>query len=236
MINGFIVHSRDITDQKEHREKLERQNERLERFSSVVSHDLRNPLNVAVGQLDLLKHRCDCSVNEEFDKVGESLDRIEEIITDLLTVARQGTDIDQKAPVTLSFLTNNAQNNVDLQQTGIRLIDDCEFLADRSRAQQLFENLFRNAVEHTPPDTTITIGTLKSTHTPGFFIKDDGPGIPPDSRDEIFELGYSTETSGTGFGLAIVNEIATAHGWTTAVTESAAGGARFEFHDIDLTD
>ena len=67
----------------------------------------------------------------------------------------------------------------------------------------------------------------------GFFVEDDGPGIPPEDRDIVFERGYSTGTSGTGFGLSIVREIVEAHGWTISATESASGGARFEIHEVD---
>ena len=60
----------------------------------------------------------------------------------------------------------------------------------------------------------------------GFAVADDGPGIPADDRDRVFESGYTTG-DGTGLGLAIVKTIAEAHGWTVSVTESDAGGARF---------
>ena len=63
----------------------------------------------------------------------------------------------------------------------------------------------------------------------GFYVADDGPGIEPDQRDAVFEPGHTTAPDGTGFGLAIVERIAEAHGWTVSVTESGDGGARFEF-------
>ena len=62
----------------------------------------------------------------------------------------------------------------------------------------------------------------------GFYVEDDGPGIPPGDRDAVFEWGYSSTLEGTGFGLAIVREVAEAHGWSVSATESDAGGARFE--------
>jgi len=65
----------------------------------------------------------------------------------------------------------------------------------------------------------------------GFFVADDGGGIAPEERTDVFESGYSTATDGTGFGLAIVSEVVDARGWTVRVTESDAGGARFEIRD-----
>jgi len=68
----------------------------------------------------------------------------------------------------------------------------------------------------------------------GFYVADDGVGIPPERRDRIFETGVSTETDGTGFGLDIVEQIATGHGWEVWAVESDAGGARFEVTGIDV--
>ncbi|WP_226042529.1 sensor histidine kinase [Natrinema sp. DC36] len=70
-------------------------------------------------------------------------------------------------------------------------------------------------------------------HDPdGFFVEDDGPGIPIDERESVLEYGHTTSPSGSGFGLAIVSQIADGHGWAIRITESADGGARFEF-DLD---
>jgi signal transduction histidine kinase len=72
---------------------------------------------------------------------------------------------------------------------------------------------------------TITIGDIEGG---GFYVADDGPGIPETDRPEVFESGYSSSEDGTGYGLAIVEEIVEGHGWSVTVMESADGGARFE--------
>lgn len=71
------------------------------------------------------------------------------------------------------------------------------------------------------------IGSLRNGS--GFFFEDDGVGIPAADRETVLESGYTTSEAGSRFGVAIVREIASAHGWAVRVTESSAGGARFEF-------
>ena len=67
-----------------------------------------------------------------------------------------------------------------------------------------------------------------------FYVEDDGPGVPEADRDDVFEAGYSGSAEGTGFGLSIVRRVAEAHGWTVRVIDGAAGGARFEFTDVEF--
>jgi signal transduction histidine kinase len=86
-----------------------------------------------------------------------------------------------------------------------------------------------DSVEHGGPDVTITVGDLAD----GFYVTDDGPGIPEDDRELVFESGYSTASDGTGFGLSIVERLASAHGWEVRVTDAADGGARFEITGVD---
>ncbi|MGQ4555618.1 ATP-binding protein [Halobellus sp. GM3] len=104
-------------------------------------------------------------------------------------------------------------------------------LADSDRLQNLFENLFRNAVEHAGESATVRVGLLDGR---GFYVEDDGAGIPTEERDRVFDLGHSTADRGTGYGLAIVKWIADAHGWEVSVTDGTEGGARFEFTDVEF--
>lgn len=123
---------------------------------------------------------------------------------------------------------------VETGEAGLVIESDRTFRADPDRLQRLFENLFRNAIEHAGPDVAVTVGALPNP--PGFFVADDGRGIPQEERDEVFESGYSTGESGTGFGLATVQEIADAHGWRISVTESADQGARFEITGVESSE
>jgi PAS domain S-box-containing protein len=208
-------------------EQLRQTNEQLEEFSSVVSHDLRNPLNVAEGRLELATEECD---SEHLDAIGDALDRMDGLISDLLVLAREGNSATEIVPVRLATISENCWRNVDTADATLVADVDRTIRADESRLQQLFENLIRNAVEHGGDDVTVTVGELDD----GFYIEDDGPGIPPDERDDVFDAGYSTQAEGTGFGLRIVEQIVNAHNWEINVTEGTEGGARFEITEVEF--
>ncbi|MFB6217619.1 MAG: ATP-binding protein [Halobacteriaceae archaeon] len=203
--------------------ELERQNERLERFASVVSHDLRNPLSVAKGRLDIARAEHD---DENLAAVAGALDRMETLVEDLLALAREGQTVDEVETVDIAAVAERAWRNVGTGDGDLRVEAAGTLSADGDRLVQVFENLFRNAVEHGGADVTVEVGALDGGE--GFYVADDGPGIPAGDRDGVFESGYTTRENGTGFGLAIVREIAEAHGWTIGATEGRAGGARFE--------
>lgn len=230
-IDGTVYHVgtiRDITQKRERERELEAQNERLEAFAGIVSHDLRNPLGVAKGYLDLLNDDVD---RDELESIEIALDRMDVLIEDLLTLARENRAVNDVEAVELDALVNDAWQQIESPAGTLEVADDLTVLADRTRLQQLCENLFRNAVEHTDGAVSIHVGPLGSEA--GFFVADDGPGIPESKRAQVFEPSYSSKEDGTGFGLAIVQEIASAHGWSITLTESADGGSRFEFAGTD---
>lgn len=216
----------EITARKEAEAELERQNARLEQFASVVSHDLRNPLNVASGRLELAQDSCD---SEQLSHIEAAHDRMEALIDNLLTLAREGQAVTSVAEIDIGAIANQSWNHVDTGSADLHIADSQLIRADENRLVQLYENLFRNAIEHGGDAVTITVGTLDN----GFYLADDGPGLSGEEQDNLFEIGYSTKPSGTGFGLAIVKEIVDAHDWEISVTTSAAGGARFECTDLE---
>jgi len=204
---------------------LKRQNERLDEFTSVVSHDLRNPLSIAQGNIGLLRGEYD---DDRIETVDNALTRMGDLIEDLLMLAREGKEVNSTEPTTIKEVATNCWENVETANAELSVRTDRTIQADRCRIAQLFENLIRNAIEHVGQTVSITIGEFKN----GFYIEDDGPGIPNDERDTVFEAGYSTQTGGTGFGLSIVKQVAEAHGWEISVTEGTDGGARFEVSDV----
>ncbi|GAB3680659.1 histidine kinase N-terminal 7TM domain-containing protein [Salinarchaeum chitinilyticum] len=224
---GSVLSLEDVTDAEESRRALEREKERLDRFASVVAHDLRNPLNVAEGRIDLAREavRDGGDADEHLQAAADAHDRMEILIDDLLTLAREGKDIDETSAVDLGELVPACWETVDADSATLTVTEPPTVVADPDRLRQLFENLFRNAVEHGGEDVTITVGALETAE--GFFVEDDGQGIPEEDREEVFVAG-TTNPDGTGFGLAIVSEIVQAHGWSIAAVEGREGGARFE--------
>ena len=159
------------------------------------------------------------------------LERMETLIDAVLTLARQGQPISDTERISLSSVVNRCWAVVDSHDATLTVESDLEFLGDSDRLQQLLENLFRNAIEHGGRDVTIRVGSLDDAS--GFYVSDDGAGIPDEERSEVFESGYSTAEEGTGFGLAIVKEVAEAHEWRISVTDSANGGTRFEIAGVE---
>jgi PAS domain S-box-containing protein len=281
---GYAIYS-EITERRDRDRELARQNERLEEFASVVSHDLRGPLNVAEAHLEFARTT---GAAESLDAVGRAHDRMESRIDALLELARHGRAIGETSPVDLASVAERAWESVERGTAELHVEPGLPTVeADGERLGELFENLLSNAVTHgtrgPPPrsngdtagrgavsqqaqtggrtdggkeggpsssrdsdgdvevgDTadepdellTITVGTLGD----GFYVADDGVGVPPGERERVFDPGYSTREGGTGFGLAIVRSIAEAHGWSVAATEMPDGGACFEFVGVTVLD
>ncbi|ELZ55159.1 MULTISPECIES: PAS domain S-box protein [Halorubrum] len=229
--DGTVTHwvgfQEDITAFKEREAALERQNARLDSFASIVSHDLRNPLNVAQGRVELARELSDDA--ENLDAALDALARMESIVERTLALAREGETVGDPERVDLAAVAADSWSTVDTGSAALSVETEREVLADPDRLRNLFENLMRNAVEHAGSDVSIRVGDLSD----GFFVEDDGPGIDPAVADSLFEPGESGAAGTTGFGLAIVQEIATAHGWSVAATTGADGGARFEVRGVD---
>jgi len=238
-VTGRVVLIRDITEQERQQrrlkrqkaqlerqtDQLERQNERLEDFASIVSHDLRNPINVVSGRIELARVSPD---EKHFDEMEAGLARMEAIIEDMLLMARQGQAVSKTELVSVPTIAADAWSNVDTKSAAIDVESTREIQADRGRLLQIFENLFRNAIDHGREDVSIRVGDIED----GFFVEDDGPGIPEAERNNVLEKGYTTADDGTGFGLSIVQTAVQAHGWDIEITEGMDGGARFEISGV----
>ncbi|WP_082256370.1 PAS domain-containing sensor histidine kinase [Haloferax sp. ATB1] len=221
----YVINTRDISERKRQRKELERANERLKEFADIVSHDLRNPLSVAIGWLGRAREEFE---SEELDAMVEPLNRMSRMITELrtLTMGRR-----REANAVSASIASHAKLSWSVTETEdseLRVLIDpaVEYESDIGLLDHILENLFRNAIEHNRDPVTVTVGPLEDTA--GFYVADDGEGIPPDRVASVLEYGYSTSADGTGVGLAIVSEFVEANGWKLTVTNAETGGARFE--------
>ncbi|UWG46684.1 Signal transduction histidine kinase [Halanaeroarchaeum sp. HSR-CO] len=256
-VEKFVAIQRDVTDRKAYERELERKTDRLDRFASVVSHDLRNPLTVADGRVELARRTEDC---DHLAPASRALDRMGSLIEDLLLVTREGDRAVDPTPVSLATAANRGWETVETADASLSVGVSRRILADESTLQQILENLFRNAVEHgsatqasSPPEGTVEHGptnphsqvrddagehghesvtvTVGAT-ADGFYVADDGPGFEALSGKSVLDSGVTTSDDGTGLGLWIVKLLASAHDWTVSVGESATGGARVDISGV----
>jgi anti-sigma regulatory factor (Ser/Thr protein kinase) len=201
----------------------------VNRVASVLSHDLRNPLDVAKARLQATR---ETGADEHFDHVVRAHERMERIIEDVLTLSRGAEYIEPDDTVDLQTVVESAWATVETGSATLTISDELPTaVADEDRTERLFENLFRNAVEH-GNHPAITVGSLNDAGT-GVYVTDDGPGIPSGEQSVIFEPGYSSHDHGTGLGLSIVKRIVESHGWTIEV-KSENSGARFEIRGMGV--
>ncbi len=227
---GHSLLLRDVTELERSRKRLAAKNRRLDQVAETLSHDLRNPLSIASGYVDLVESDVDDpTVQERLATVRRSHDRMGEIIDDVLAVAREGDDVTDLSSVALDATAREAWENVETQDATLVVPDADTVSADRSRLLTVLENLFRNSVEHGGPGVTVTVETFDG----GFSVADDGPGLTADCAERVFEYGYTTRSDGTGLGLAIVQSVADAHGWVVDA-DHEHDGARVVFTGVDV--
>ncbi|UWG48044.1 Signal transduction histidine kinase [Halanaeroarchaeum sp. HSR-CO] len=198
-----------------------------------------------MGRATLLDESID---SPHLELLLEALDRIEEIVENTLTLARDGETVSDFAPVELADIAGRCWGMVETAGASLSIEGTGTIHGDVDRLNHLFENFFRNAEEHGATNTlmesehgveadrspvTVWVGLLEEG---GFYVADDGPGIPEQLRESIFDPGYTSSAEGTGFGLAICRRIVEAPGWAIRVTESDTGGARFEITGIERAD
>ncbi|MFB6118059.1 GAF domain-containing protein [Halosegnis sp.] len=219
--------------ERQSQQLLERERDRLEEFASTLSHDLQTPLSVAAGRVDLAAEACTCGeATESLDIAADAIERTEALVADTLALARQGKAIGETEPVDLAALVETVWRDLatDAATLEVRALPTVE--ADPGRLRRLLSNVLSNSIEHAGPDVTVTVGATDR----GFYVADDGPGIPDEWHETVFKRGQSTAEDGTGFGLSIVQRIAEAHGWTVTAGAAAEGGARFDFTGVTTTE
>ena len=222
----------DVTDRRQRTRELREHNKRLEEVTTVVTHDLRNPLSIAQSHLSFAMEDLDESLDgyEFLRDVEDAIERMERLSEDLLTLARHGKRVTETQSVDFSEVSQQAWADTDSSGGELVIETSGNIEADEGQLNTLLGHLFQNAITHAGPNVTVTVGTT----TDGFYVHDDGPGIAAEKQNKVLEYGYTTETGGTGLGLSIVRSIVTAHGWDIKLTESNTGGVRFDITDVTV--
>ena len=202
-------------------DRLQRAFEREREFVADASHELRTPITVAQGELDLLRRDANPAQLEPIDVVRRELRRMERLIAEMLTLAREdaGGALDRRT-ITVDDLLDDLRR--DLPLLGPRDYRVAEFggaiEADPDRLAQVLRNLVSNAVNHTEPGGKIAVRVAANGDRLRFEVEDDGPGIAAEEAARLFERFYrsadarSSERQGSGLGLAIARAIVEAHG------------------------
>ncbi|SDJ30023.1 Signal transduction histidine kinase [Halovenus aranensis] len=202
--------------------QLTRERERLESLRTLVSHDLGNPVNIASGRVQLARTDEDTSHLDSVDSALEEIDALMERGVRLVEVGQQPVERER---LSLAELARDSWSDVG-QERGELVTTDAIFDGERERVRMLLNELVRNAFAHSDGEVTVEIGPL--TDAQGFYVADDGPGIPSDEREYVIDTGYTTDADRDGIGLSIVTEIAGAHGWDVSLEPREPSGTRVE--------
>lgn len=203
-------------------------------FMASISHELRTPITIARGHIETLEHvaaRNPAAVAETAAVVRDELHRLSRLVEDLMALARsEMDDFVVPAPVRLDRFFDD----LELRLTGLgtssvtlRPPEPITFVADADRIAQALLNLIVNATVHTPAGTPIEVSARREGHALVFSVHDEGPGIPPEVRDRVFEPFVKAPTQGvhpsTGLGLAVVAAVVRAHRGRVAFDSGARG-------------
>jgi signal transduction histidine kinase len=211
-------------------------------FVSDASHELRTPLTILRGQLEVLARQPDVSredVTRVTRLVSAETERMERLVDDLLLLAKteEGSPLN-KRPIEVRDYVHDVFNALSLtadRDFELGAVSDVTIEADPDRLAQVIHNLAQNAVAHTHDGGLVRLSAASNGRYVRFAVEDNGPGIPPDQRDRIFDRFHRTDYSrartagGSGLGLAIARALVEAHGGHIRARESPEGGARVEF-------
>lgn len=239
-LRGAVLTFTDMTEIQEKEEALHRAIQQREDVVSIVSHDLRNPLGVAMAAADLI---LDLPLDEgerqrQARVIKRSGERMQSLIEDLLDVARieEGAFVVHLSTEQLLPILEEVHSMFEDQarRKGIRLrvvseSGDASARIDRDRLIQALANLIDNALRFTPEGGTITLGVTKQRRWVEVYVSDEGAGIEPELVGTLFDRFAQSSSSGggAGLGLAIVKGVAEAHGGEVTVASEPGRGATF---------
>jgi signal transduction histidine kinase len=224
---------------------LQRQLEALRRFTADASHELRHPLTAIRALIGTLRHgellaTCPPQMARKLQQIDQSVDRMGRLLEDLLLLSRSDRAIDESSGLRPIPLEDLVEDLLDLHQAeaeaaGLQLRGclrgGARVSAHPERLRMLLENLLANALRFSPPGGTVTVGLEPRRDRVRLWVDDQGPGIPPEQRAQVFERfwqadGARSSADHHGLGLSIAEAIATAHRGRLQVESAPGGGCR----------
>ena len=237
--HGTVLVFHDLT-------RLKQLESARQEFVANVSHELRTPLSLIKGYVETLLDGAQNNpevASKFLQTIDRNAERLRLLIEDLLTISelesgrvRLTLQAVALAPVVSKVLEDFKARAQAKEVKLINQAPDLAVRADTDRLEQVLGNLVDNAIKYGRPQGSVTVGA--SARVGGqveVFIQDDGPGIPPEALERVFERFYrvdkarSREQGGTGLGLAIVKHIVQSHGGRAWATSQVGHGATFYF-------
>ncbi|MFC7226209.1 HAMP domain-containing histidine kinase [Salinirubellus salinus] len=209
-------------------ERLQRRVDRLTECSEVFVHDIRTPVSVAAGRIALAREADDD--DEHLEAAADALARVGGMLERWRTLLR-AEERARWERLDFEALVRSVWRDLATPRDDLLVEGTLEFRGDPDAVDRLLMNLVSNALDHAGPDVTVWAGSIDED---GFYVEDDGAGIPPSEREAVFDPGHSSGGDGHGFGLTSVEHVADAHDWAVLVDEGREGGARFEVRDVEV--
>jgi len=213
--------------------QLERQNEQMEFFNSILRHDLLNGMNVIQSRGELLARELDGEQGEWAETIVDWSENVTDLTRKVRSTLTTLTDEDSTElfPVRLRTVVDSevkrARQMDDRSSITVECPDEQRVVADELLGD-VIGNLLTNAVEHADRPVDITVTVSRHGERVRIAIADDGPGVPPSERERIFDRGHrGSDSSGTGFGLYFVDSMVTTWGGDVWVEANDRGGATF---------
>lgn len=241
MLDSIVASEQELRERREREYELHtrlQQNEKLAaigRFAAGVAHELGTPLSVADGKAQRELRRADEQSAGVLHQIRQQLQRMERIIRQLMDFARPVKPVMSDVKVTDLLHSSLAQVDMERQQQDVQMIvagrgNSLSLQGDRLRLEQALINLLRNAIQATPGGRVRLDWQVTDPGWLVFTVEDDGPGIDEGDQRRLLEPFFTTKSTGTGLGLAVVDAVVSEHGGRIAVGHSEWGGASFRLH------
>jgi len=239
---GALLCFEDITEgtREEERRRLQVRTDAVTALGAGIAHEIRNPLNALLLNLQILRERLaqpgtdPISLVEKTDAMIAEAARMESLIQNLLEVSRGGPptvedehidDVVAAVVERLDDTTRAAGVRIEVRAASQRTLP-----LERTRIERAIHNLVRNAVEAAGQGGHVWVATRDDPHSTVVVIDDDGPGIRPEERARVFELFWTSKRGGTGLGLPLARRAVESHGGELEMLERPGGGSRFVVH------